>query len=70
VPDLFPAYRHLVVVRGDDKKRFPARIIRETMMSFETNVGTFMKASGRALCDLSTKFEGPFTAEGDMESRP
>lgn len=70
MPDLFPKYRHLVVVRSGDNKRFPARIMRETFLSFETNVGTFMKASGRMLCDPLIRFEGPFTAEGDMESRP
>lgn len=68
--DLFPRYRHLVVVRGAEKTRFPTRIERETFLSFETPAGTFMKASGRMLCDPLTRFEGPFTAEGDMESRP
>lgn len=66
-PDIFPKYRHIVVV---GEKRFPAKVLRETYVSLETTAGTFMKASRRFLGDSSVRYEGPFTVEGDMEDRP
>lgn len=66
-PDIFPKYRHIVVV---GKTRFPTKVLRETYVTFETPVGTFIKDSGRKLGDNTIRFEGPFTAEGDMEGRP
>jgi hypothetical protein len=66
-PDIWPRYRHLVVA---GEKRFPTRIVRETFLAFETPAGVFMKGSKRKLDDPNVKFEGPFTADGCMESRP
>lgn len=65
-PDIFPKCRHIVVV---GEKRFPAKVLRETYVAFETNAGTFIKDSRRMLGNPAISFEGPFTAEGDMESR-
>ncbi|TGT90860.1 MULTISPECIES: hypothetical protein [unclassified Mesorhizobium] len=66
-PDIFPAYRHLVVL---GEKRFPARIVDETPFVYCTPVGAFDKSTRRKWGDRSVSFEGPFTAEGDMENRP
>lgn len=66
-PHIFPNCRHIVVV-GDH--RFPVPVIKETPLCFETPVGLFMKTSGRKWNDPKIRFEGPFTAEGDMEERP
>lgn len=62
----FPNYRNIVVV-GD--KRFPARVLSESETHFVTSSGTFSKTTGRKLDDLDVRFEGPFTAEGDLEAR-
>lgn len=67
IGSIFPPFRHIVVVAD---KRYPAKVERETPLAFETTAGTFMKASRRKLCDPTIKFEGPFTAEGDMENLP
>lgn len=66
-PHIFPKYRHIVVV---GEKRFPTRITAETALTFETPVGLFLKSTGTKYGDRTVKFEGPFTAEGDMEARP
>lgn len=66
-PHIFPKFRHLVVV---GEKRFPARITDETPLTYKTPVGLFLKANGTKYGDPAVRFEGPFTAEGDMEARP
>lgn len=66
-PDIFPRYRHVVVKAGN---KFPSRVLRETYDCFETRFGTFCKNSRRMLGHPSITFEGPFTADGDMEGRP
>ncbi|MGX7874389.1 hypothetical protein ACVDG5_018005 [Mesorhizobium sp. ORM6] len=66
-PDIFPNYRHLVVV---GEKRFPAKIITETPNAYCTPHGLFNKDNRRKWGDPNVSFEGPFTAEGDMENLP
>lgn len=66
-PDIFPKFRHLVVV---GEKRFPAKILVETPHQFSTPFGLFDKATRRQWGHPEVRFEGPFTAEGDMENRP
>lgn len=66
-PDIFPNYRHLVVV---GEKRFPTRILVESPNSFSTPDGLFNKDTGKKFGHPEVRFEGPFTADGDMESRP
>ncbi|UVK46755.1 hypothetical protein BPNPMPFG_002463 [Mesorhizobium sp. AR07] len=69
MPDIFPPYRHIVVI-NDEGKRRPAQILVETPHSFSTADGLFMKDNGKQWGFPQVTFEGPFTAEGDMESRP
>lgn len=66
-PDIFPNYRHLVIV---GEKRFPARIIQETPNAYCTAHGLFNKDNRRKWGDPTVYFEGPFTADGCMENRP
>lgn len=63
----FPPYRHIVVL-GEERQA--ARIVQESPFAFLTPAGLFMKASRRKCDDPKVAFEGPFTAEGDMENRP
>lgn len=67
MPDIFPAYRHIVVV---GEKRFPTAILTESPNAFSTPDGLFLKDSRKKFGDPAITFEGPFTAEGDMENRP
>lgn len=65
---IFPPYRHIVVV--GPKQRWPAKIERETEFCFHTPHGVFSKAMRCKQDDTRIRYEGPFTAEGDMENRP
>ncbi|PBB41738.1 hypothetical protein CK222_21520 [Mesorhizobium sp. WSM3866] len=65
--DIFPNYRHIVIV---GEKRFPAKIIQETPNAFMTKHGMFNKDTRKKWGDPTVSFDGPFTAEGDMENRP
>jgi len=65
---LFPPYRHIVVYGNG--QRHPVRIERETELNFHTPQGVFSKYGRRKCDDPNVRFEGPFTAEGDMECRP
>ncbi|RWO06343.1 MAG: hypothetical protein EOS07_22150 [Mesorhizobium sp.] len=67
MPHIFPPHRHIVVI---GEKRFPAKILVETPNAFSTPAGLFSKDTRKKFGHPEITFEGPFTAEGDMESLP
>ncbi|MER8924288.1 hypothetical protein [Mesorhizobium sp. M0859] len=66
---IFPPFRHIVVT-NQVGTRFPSKILVETPTSFNTPDGLFDKDGRKQWGHPEITFEGPFTAEGDMESLP
>ena len=66
--DIFPPYRHIVIVSGGPRR--PVIIEWENDYGYSTPAGFFSKITGASAEDPRLRFEGPFTASGDMESRP
>ncbi len=66
--DIFPPYRHIVIVSGGPRR--PVAIAWENEHGYSTAAGFFSKITGASVENENVRFEGPFTADGDMESRP